>query len=228
MELCTCPNCRKYTVTSSNGKNHQGLFVEHSTRIQHWEKALAKEDENFINNQFTQISLDDPNKHSRTYSITEKEPHSNTQESKAYNNDSSMSNIIILVLQFIMWLYLVCGLSRDNCRKARDMILNIIQLISQKAIKHNSLLSRVPCDICTMSKRLKLEFSFEEQVCCQKCYSLYGMEIAPELCIYQPTIASNKCYNNVFHPHKIHPFPQIYFSSTAHNSKHRHVEGGQI
>ncbi|MBW0541940.1 hypothetical protein O181_081655, partial [Austropuccinia psidii MF-1] len=133
-----------------------------------------------------------------------------------------------LVLQFIMWLYLVCGLSRDNCRKARDMILNIIQLISQKAIKHNSLLSRVPCDIRTISKRLKLEFPLEEQVCCQKCYSLYDIEIAPEECTYQPTIASNKCYNDLFHPHKIHPFPQICFSSTTRNSKHRHVEGGQI
>ncbi|MBW0587691.1 hypothetical protein O181_127406, partial [Austropuccinia psidii MF-1] len=133
-----------------------------------------------------------------------------------------------LVLQFIMWLYLVCGLSRDNCRKARDMILNIIQLISQKAIKHNSLLSRVPCDIRTISKRLKLEFRLEKQVCCQKCYSLDDIGLAPEECTYQPTIASNKCYNDLFHPHKIHPFPQICFSSTTRNSKHRHVEGGQI
>ncbi|MBW0575983.1 hypothetical protein O181_115698 [Austropuccinia psidii MF-1] len=122
--------------------------------------------------------------------------------------------MLALILHFIMWLYYVCGISRQNCRKSRDMLVHIIQLLTQK--NHHSQIntSSLPCNIHTISKKLKLDFTIDQHVCCRCCYSLYNAEVTPEDCTYKPTIASNQCYNKLYSPAKIHPLPYLQFTTT--------------
>ncbi|MBW0476031.1 hypothetical protein O181_015746 [Austropuccinia psidii MF-1] len=63
-----------------------------------------------------------------------------------------------------MWLYLVCGISRENCHKARDMLMNIFHIVSSKHKSNKTSDLEVPCDICNISKKLQIECAFEQHV----------------------------------------------------------------
>ncbi|MBW0478207.1 hypothetical protein O181_017922 [Austropuccinia psidii MF-1] len=157
-------------------------------------------------------------KHSSTSDVKE---HSDQEEDDCDNKSISQSKITSVILYFIMWLYLVCGISRENCRRARDMIVYLAQVVAQQDRSIKSQLSRIPYDIHTISKRLELEFEFEQHVCCPQCYLLYNIELAPEECTYKPTISSNQCYTELFNPYKVHQLPYIHFitkkrPSTSH------------
>ncbi|MBW0570641.1 hypothetical protein O181_110356 [Austropuccinia psidii MF-1] len=108
-----------------------------------------------------------------------------------------------------MWLYLSCGLSRENCPKAREMLIDIIHCFTHEGLPNCTLLSNVPHDICTISKGLQLEFPFEQYVCCPHCYSLYDIEVAPEYCTYKPNASRKPCDAERFHLFKLYPLPRL-------------------
>ncbi|MBW0585586.1 hypothetical protein O181_125301 [Austropuccinia psidii MF-1] len=176
MDFCTCPSCRKYKITLSNGKTCQGLYVNRSTQIRHWAKE-AKKESSAIEHGVSNILLN--RKHSSTSDVKE---HTDQEEDDCNNESISQSKITSVILYFIMWLYLVCGISRENCHCARDMIVYLAQVVTQQDCSIKSQLSRVPYDIHTISKLLESEFEFERHVCCPQCYSLYNIELAPGEC----------------------------------------------
>ncbi|MBW0476126.1 hypothetical protein O181_015841 [Austropuccinia psidii MF-1] len=211
MEFCTCPSCKNYQVTTSDGTIRNGLYVDRSTRIRHWKKVAQKE-ASFITPGISKFSLSKEEQISTHLSSNDEDIHSDPDEIAPSSNFNINSKIINLILYFTTWLYLACGLSRENCRRARDIIVYMIELVSQEKQPNKNQLSTIPRDIRTISKCLKLKFSFERRyVCCPRCYSLYDIEVAPEECTYKPTLSSNQCYEELFKPHKMHPFPRIQF-----------------
>ncbi|MBW0510137.1 hypothetical protein O181_049852 [Austropuccinia psidii MF-1] len=174
MDFCTCPSCKRYQVTLADGQTRQGLYVDQSTRRRHWAKS-AKQGNSVLNHGLSELSLSNESNPQNDISTYENNTPSDPDSNEINTYGMANSNLIDFILYFIMWLYLVCGISREKCRRARDMVINIIKLTQKNNIT-SSQLSSVPFDIRTISKKLELESSFDRHVCCPRCYSLYDIE----------------------------------------------------
>ncbi|MBW0581485.1 hypothetical protein O181_121200 [Austropuccinia psidii MF-1] len=228
MDFCTCTSCRKNSITCANGKTRHGLFVDPSTRRRHWRNNPSKQAELDFNNVSPPISLH-PNEDLTTQSsIDHEESNENSHETPPRNKKAFKSSIITLITHFIMWLYLSCGLSRDNCRKARDMLVNILQHCLFQTFLHEISQINVPCNVQAISKQMGLNFPFEQHVCCPQCSSLYDIEVAPDDCIYKPTVTGPLCGIELFRPHKIQPLGDIHFTSYNSTSQNQHRRTGHI
>ncbi|MBW0461099.1 hypothetical protein O181_000814 [Austropuccinia psidii MF-1] len=172
----------------------------------------AKQDLSFRNEFAPQHFLDKIEKIPMPHSQDNEESNSNGEYHEQNTHVTLNSNIIFLIFYFLMWLYLSCGLSRENCHKAREMLIHIILHFTHEGLPNDTLLSNVPHDICTISKLLKLEFPFEQHVCCPHCYSLYYIEDAPEYCTYKPTNSRKPCDTELFNKFKVYPLPHIQLS----------------
>ncbi|MBW0508694.1 hypothetical protein O181_048409 [Austropuccinia psidii MF-1] len=89
------------------------------------------------------------------------------------------------------------------------MLINIIHSFTHEGLPNDTLLSNIPHDICTISKGSKLEFPFEQHVCCPHCYSLYNIEVAPKYCTHKATIWSKPCDTELFNTFKVYPLPHL-------------------
>ncbi|MBW0576842.1 hypothetical protein O181_116557 [Austropuccinia psidii MF-1] len=127
-----------------------------------------------------------------------------------------------------MWLYLTCGISKVNCQRARDMLLQLIQLLLTENGFAKMTTSNIPHDLQTITKRLKINFPLERITCCPECYSLYDVEVAPENYTYQPTINSTICGAELFAQAKFKPLPSIKFTTTKNKSRSASQKFGQI
>ncbi|MBW0464151.1 hypothetical protein O181_003866 [Austropuccinia psidii MF-1] len=165
MDFCISSSFRNYKVRTSNGQTHEGLYVDHSMQVRHWAKISTQQEKSANNNYFIKTSLSHQEKLTTQLSSDNEESDSSSQGTKS-NHNTNNTKIISLILHFIMWLYLVCGISRKNCWKARDMLVHIIQLLPPKSHHSQINTSSVPCDICTISKKLKLDFTIDQHVCC--------------------------------------------------------------
>ncbi|MBW0483743.1 hypothetical protein O181_023458 [Austropuccinia psidii MF-1] len=198
MELCTCPKCRQNTITDAEGHTHHGLFVHRTTRGRHWAKFLKQEDD----------EISQMNQKNSLKSIQQKIISSTQKEKKStsYSDDENESlperrteyEIICLIMCFIMWLHLVCGLSKLNCKRVRDDLVEIILSVSGRFGFDFQFVSSTPHDVRTMNKGLNLEASFERYVFCLKCFSLYDIETAPDDCGYQAVSKSQPCGAELF------------------------------
>ncbi|KNZ53618.1 hypothetical protein VP01_3185g3, partial [Puccinia sorghi] len=98
-----------------------------------------------------------------------------------YLNVDSLDYVMI----FVAWLYLDCGISQAWCREVVDYILYLIKnccdLPPNVEMEH-----KIPKDVRTITKQLKLHPILDLQFCCQKCYSLYDLQSSFE-CGYQAT-----------------------------------------
>ncbi|MBW0486438.1 hypothetical protein O181_026153, partial [Austropuccinia psidii MF-1] len=132
MEICTCFKCWQHTITNSEGHTRQGLLVHRTTRARHWLDCSKQEDDT-INQMLPKIS-------SKPISLASIPSDGKFQNNISDLEDNSVSlpdrktefEIICLIMRFIMWLYLFCGLSKINCQKARDDLVHIIELVSQR------------------------------------------------------------------------------------------------
>ncbi|MBW0583481.1 hypothetical protein O181_123196, partial [Austropuccinia psidii MF-1] len=59
---------------------------------------------------------------------------------------------------------------------------------------------KLPKDVRTIMKSLKLDAKLQHYICCQSCYSLYDIEFAPSECTYQATVKSSPCGVDLFEP----------------------------
>jgi hypothetical protein len=108
-----------------------------------------------------------------------------------------MSAILVYFMFFIAWLYLCCGLSQAKCREAVTYIIYLVKQCRQLPTQVK-MESKIPKDIHTITKRLKLDPMLESYVCCQKCYSLYNIEISPLTCQYKATCEFSACGTQLF------------------------------
>ncbi|MBW0533732.1 hypothetical protein O181_073447 [Austropuccinia psidii MF-1] len=206
MELCTCPSCAKYTITKPDGTVEKGLLVHRSTRNKHW-RCLANKSTNTTLLESCSSLCFDESENSYIF-IRNADPIE--EPSDDYKEDTMKeSEIAVLVLKYISWLNLECGLSKENSQKARDQLIKILE----EALKRNgtelTISKLIPRDIRTIIKNLGLEVSFEEYVCCSKCFSLYHAEIAPDVCVYQVSATTQPCGVDLFHPLRMKQDPQV-------------------
>ncbi|MBW0571168.1 hypothetical protein O181_110883 [Austropuccinia psidii MF-1] len=187
MDFCTCPSCRTHTSTDESGISRQGLFVSRNTRCRHWAKLASKTDEIAISNDFQKKIL--PRKRSTRI---EKSESNDELNNVLYENINNQSQVRSFVLYFIMWLYLTCGLSRLNCRKARDMIIHLINLLLPQNEETLTLVAGVPRDIQTIIKHLQLEFHLENNPCGTELYQIFKLQPLPQIKFTspKPTVAA--------------------------------------
>ncbi|MBW0581026.1 hypothetical protein O181_120741 [Austropuccinia psidii MF-1] len=102
-----------------------------------------------------------------------------------------------------MWLHLVCGLIKLNCRRAWDQLIEIIVSVSQRFAIDCMYISSIPHDVRTINRRLKLEASLEKYVSCPKCFSLYDIETAPADCGCQASSKIQPCGVELFKSNQI-------------------------
>ncbi|MBW0571572.1 hypothetical protein O181_111287 [Austropuccinia psidii MF-1] len=103
------------------------------------------------------------------------------------------------------------------------MLVHILQNVSDGIPQ-----LKVPCNVGTISKQLKLDFPFEQHVCCPTCYSLYDVEVAPGDCIYKPTATGTPCGTEIFRQQKINPLGDISFTSYNSTPQNQSRRSGQI
>lgn len=101
-----------------------------------------------------------------------------------------------------MWLHLVCGLSHEKCRQAIVYITYMIKYHDQFK-RQKDFCDHIPKDLHTITKHLGLDLELEEFICCQKCYSLYEIDVAPFECSYQVVPGADACSKDLFSPHII-------------------------
>ncbi|MBW0534238.1 hypothetical protein O181_073953 [Austropuccinia psidii MF-1] len=204
MDFCTCTSCRTNSVTCANGQTCQGLYVNPRTRMRHWAKDSSHQEKSLS-------------------SIDNEESNGDSSEIAPRNKEAISSTISRLINHFIMWLYLSCGLRRDMRQKARDMLVHILQNVSDEIPQ-----LKVPCNFGTISKQLKLDFPFEQHVCCPRCYSFYDVEFAPGDCIYKPTATGTPCGTEILRQKKINPLGDISFTSYNSIPQNQSHSSGQI
>ncbi|KAG0147246.1 hypothetical protein CROQUDRAFT_656353 [Cronartium quercuum f. sp. fusiforme G11] len=85
---------------------------------------------------------------------------------------------VMLVCIFLGWLHICCGLSHNNCQKARNFILRILSLChdEDKLDRYNDRTpdnpqDLVPKDVRTIIKNLSITPELEERVCCPMCFT---------------------------------------------------------
>ncbi|MBW0517938.1 hypothetical protein O181_057653 [Austropuccinia psidii MF-1] len=206
-EICTCSSCIKNIIINDDGHSTRGRFVDRSTRSRHWAKEAMENEETAISKKNPHLSLAAKPAQSELVDMEE------DYEAESNPNECNDSNVISCILSFIMWLYLMCGLSKTNCRKARDMIEVLINLVLVNAGSKKKFMSDIPYDVQTIIKCLKLDFPVEHYVCCPKCYSLYDVEVAPEECGYQATVNSHLCRTELFRAHRFNPLQRVNFTT---------------
>ncbi|MBW0496466.1 hypothetical protein O181_036181 [Austropuccinia psidii MF-1] len=97
-----------------------------------------------------------------------------------------------------MWLHLVCGLSKLNCQRARDYIVEVLESVSRRFGFDHKFISSIPHDVQAIRKRLNLQPSLEKYVCFPKCFLLYDIKIAPGDCGYQASSKRQPCGAGLF------------------------------
>ncbi|MBW0537189.1 hypothetical protein O181_076904 [Austropuccinia psidii MF-1] len=224
-ELCTCPRCKKNISTDANGKVYQGLYVDRSTRHRHWARVASEPEETTLAGLFPQLCI--------AYKPDKTDEESGFKASEEVDSMDVMKKkdleVIALILSFMMWLYLTCGLSKSSCRKARDSLAHIMQIVSSNTETKPSFETLLPCDMQTVIKKLKLEVTLERYVCCTRCYSLYDVETAPRECSYQETLKSPYCGADLFQLAKFRRLSHIVFptqknASFSNRKKYTHIQ----
>ncbi|MBW0522864.1 hypothetical protein O181_062579 [Austropuccinia psidii MF-1] len=214
MEICTCNDCSQYTVTLPDGGTQKGLLVHCSTRNRHLRRLANQPVEVTLSRLFPNLSF---NKEAKGFQVPQlnkaKEVKEVVMDSEEDESNSGRqysmkeSEIAFLVLEYVMCLHLECGLSQQNSQKACESI---------------------PHDIRTIVKKLQLNVSFEQYICCSECYSLYDSELAPDECSYKSSPSSQPCGTNLFHSYWTLPDPQAKVFLKDFKAPSRKWSYGQI
>ncbi|MBW0478543.1 hypothetical protein O181_018258 [Austropuccinia psidii MF-1] len=83
------------------------------------------------------------------------------------------------------------------------MLLHLIQLLSTENGFSKMITAKIPHDLLTITKHLKINFPLEQITCCPECYSLYDVEPLPSI---KFTTTKNKT------PSSSQTFGQIWLS----------------
>ncbi|MBW0539643.1 hypothetical protein O181_079358, partial [Austropuccinia psidii MF-1] len=113
-----------------------------------------------------------------------------SETSFSSNKENWSSNFIKLILCFMAWLHLVCGLSRQRCGHELIYLFQLIEIY-----------------IRTTLKILKLVPQLQRHVCCPRCYCVYDMDLAPFECGYKEFSQSSPCGEALLVPQAINSLP---------------------
>ncbi|MBW0552440.1 hypothetical protein O181_092155 [Austropuccinia psidii MF-1] len=139
MEVCTCPKCISYQFTNESGKQNQGPFVSKSTRNRHWAAASLQDQDN--SSRLSEIVLEEISDNNSIVSPETSETHESPSHSKLPTSE------------FITWLYLSIGVSREKCRVAREYLVQIVPFF--QADNYLSIFeNEIPNDVQTILRKL--------------------------------------------------------------------------
>ncbi|MBW0545619.1 hypothetical protein O181_085334 [Austropuccinia psidii MF-1] len=136
--------------------------------------------------------------------------------------------IIDLILEYIVWLYLECGLSKQKCQPARDQVVRMMEVSLKRNKLQYNITKEIPCEICTIIKRLHLDIKFEQYVCFSECFSLYDAKIAPGECGYQLFSTTRICGSDLFHSNCNIQEPKVKIFTKEHQPPANKWKHGQI
>lgn len=112
--------------------------------------------------------------------------------------------ILVYIILFISWLHLFCNVSRENCRTAIQMIINILNL----AASHSNVIPHIatlPQDPRTLISRAKLDVELTEKICCCVCFRLFDLHpTTPWRCDYKRFKDSAPCHEELFIKKKLY------------------------
>lgn len=122
-----------------------------------------------------------------------------SDESTKLNSRSPIVDFYF-VLFFIAWLYLAWGISQEKCNTTIKYICYIIKQ-SPTLSSNVKIEDKIPSNVQTITKNLHLNPIYELNVCCQKCYSVYALEVARFECGYWPNPESPIYGKDLFDSH---------------------------
>ncbi|KNZ46465.1 hypothetical protein VP01_723g4 [Puccinia sorghi] len=171
LKICNCPEWVKKKKKLENGKTISGCWVHPSTCAKHW--SWYNLPLNSINDLSLALLATSPV--SRRPEQSHLPGHStNTSEENGSQLELDVGKnheCITIILLFIAWLGLVCGVSQQNCQITRDWISFIVEIFQKVPQQPNSSLSTYKY-IQTITKRLFLNPELERSICFPKCFSL--------------------------------------------------------
>ncbi|KNZ59505.1 hypothetical protein VP01_1716g1 [Puccinia sorghi] len=116
---------------------------------------------------------------------------------------------------FCIMVHLLCNVSRENCKTAIQMIMNILQV----ATKHPNtpqVLRMIPRDPQTLIKRAQLDITLTKKMCCQFCFCLCGFEPSDLwLCTYKHFNNLDPCGKEIFVSANVVATPPCVFLSQS-------------
>ncbi|KNZ52460.1 hypothetical protein VP01_3567g3, partial [Puccinia sorghi] len=215
LRICTCPDCIKKKTISNTGESISGCWLHPSTCAKHWSQhnssldnlenlALALPPTSPLSRRPEQNHPTSPVAHTSEESESELEMAVNKTEPECISKflpglmfsivhaEYCITIFVEIIYLFIVWLSLLCGVSQQNCRIARDWIILIIRNFRTLPLDLNSYQSAHK-DVRTMTKRLRLDPEIECYTCCPKCFSLYKPEYTPTTCCYRRSKKSQVC-----------------------------------
>ncbi|MBW0538854.1 hypothetical protein O181_078569 [Austropuccinia psidii MF-1] len=92
------------------------------------------------------------------------------------------------------------------------MIVHIIKMISRQDT-HGFVVPNIPLDLQTIRRSFKIKLELEQYVCCQRCYALYDIEVAPRYCDMKISVNSVPCGTKLFKISKLKPLSVINFTT---------------
>ncbi|KAG0143371.1 hypothetical protein CROQUDRAFT_661367 [Cronartium quercuum f. sp. fusiforme G11] len=219
MVICICPKCSQVEYEDQHGVLVPGAWVHPGTRRKHLARLSAEPEEvlmmRMLAEDFQKIACIKVPDNTTNTSSSVKDDADSVLQHMAGGSDSSFVGFVYQVMYFIAWLYLACGMTRENCQTTQDHLIRIIYSCSQVQLM-KGWASSIPQDVHTINKYLDLEATLERYVCCVVCYSINEIKVAPAECGYRELPNMQACGAELFFLQTIHPLPSITRVSQQH------------
>ncbi|KAA1123860.1 hypothetical protein PGTUg99_050062 [Puccinia graminis f. sp. tritici] len=191
--LCTCSKCILNSVYDPQTKTNQhGKYLAPRTIRTHQlqdRKPLVMEDSNSDRSSTNNSAV----------------IHSDTSNGSVFEGPNMAdNNLISFIVLFISWLYLFCGVSRENCRTACNFLFKILEEFQKKPAPINQL-ETLARDPRSLIEKADINPTLIKTICCRECFSLYPPNRdAPLFCTYLPYPNEEQCGEPLFKQNRVY------------------------
>ncbi|MBW0506696.1 hypothetical protein O181_046411 [Austropuccinia psidii MF-1] len=199
MRLCQCPRCHSNLITCADGTVLRGKYLSKRNKQKHMAEfrkhtRLSLTSFDSAASQATDPATINPKSPSSISSEINEVSSTHPDLSSGDELVAEPTSVALMVSIFIDWLHIFCNISKENCRSARNFLLQIV-LASQNTPSTSFTLAQDPR---TLIKIALPDFKIRKTVYCTNCYSLYPTIDIPWKCTYKETTRCSPCDNDLF------------------------------
>ncbi|KAI7967761.1 hypothetical protein MJO29_001038 [Puccinia striiformis f. sp. tritici] len=154
MDVCDCSACIRHQYLDNNHQRQPGRYLSARNVLKHRMADIQRGLPTIhIARQHRSLALDSSSSENSSSSGNSSTSSSESEASYIIDQPNPLPLFLIL---FVSWLHLSCNVSRENCKIAIQMIINILHVILNRRDSLENL-GYIPRDPRTMIKRAQLD-----------------------------------------------------------------------
>lgn len=150
------------SLTNDDQQVQNGTYVTDRTRRKHRAADFHANSQEPIEQAIKNLNIQEDEESDDTDETIRSDADTSDSDGGDYeSHDEKLERSVVI---FLVWLHLNCGVSRENCRTARDYVLQIIK-DSQHLSSKTNVSKIIPKDIRTAMKRLDVIPELTKSIC---------------------------------------------------------------